>query len=143
MDKPRWLLGWAQEGTGKVMSKRSVVLEIAGQKLSLRTNRDDAYLQSLTDYVSDQVTALKGAAPRAPFEKICLLVALQIADELFAERDHSETLQQEFERRSMAMLDFLDRELGHTDSDPRPQQPAWSETAEVTQGAARRRPDVR
>lgn len=102
-----------EQGDKDVMTaKRSVMLEVAGHRLGLKTDRDDSFLDNLAGYVSDQVRELRQAAPRAPMDKVCLLVALQIADELFAERAHNQALTEEIERRSEAVLSLLERELG-------------------------------
>ena len=99
--------------TGKVMdAKRSVVLDVSGQRLSLRTDKDEAFLQTLARYVGDQVDALKAAAPSVSMEKVCLLVALQLADELFTERENVKGLQNEIECRAQQMLKILDKEIG-------------------------------
>ena len=96
-------------------AKRSVVLDVSGQRLSLKTDKDEAFINALAGYVGDQVDALKAAAPRVTREKIYLLVALQIADELFAERENVESLQEEIESSAQRMLRILDTELGETE----------------------------
>ncbi len=92
-------------------AKRSVVLDIAGQRLSLKTDRDNESLKALSSFVGDQVEALRKAAPQIPMEKVCLLVALQIADTLFEERQSAQGIYEEFEQRSQQLLRLLDDEL--------------------------------
>ena len=121
--------------TRKVMgAKRSVVLDVAGQRLSVRTDRDESFLHELAGYVGEQVDALKAAAPQAGMDKVCLLVALQIADELLAEREHVKGLQEEIEARSQRMLEILDKELGETGA------PVWSHARSGQEPLARPTP---
>ena len=106
--------------SGNVMasSKRSVGLNIAGIQLSLKTDRDDNELQELTEYVGSQVEELRAAAPAMSTQKICLLVALKLADELFAEREANRTLTDEVMTRSKSILDVLEAELGNAQASP-------------------------
>ncbi len=91
---------------------RSVTVHIAGQRLSLRTDREDAFLQHIADYVGSLVEGLQSAAPQVPPQQVYLLVALQLADELYAERERLQDVYQEIERRSGHILDVVDAELG-------------------------------
>ncbi len=69
--------------------KRSVHVEIAGQRLSIRSDEGPQYVQELADYVDAQLQRLtQGKRASAPnVQRIALLVAIQLADELFRERD--------------------------------------------------------
>jgi cell division protein ZapA (FtsZ GTPase activity inhibitor) len=91
---------------------RSVYLDIDHQKLSLRTDRDEAILQELARYVDQQVIALRKAAPRVPTQQVYLLVALQLADELFAARDRHRDLGADVLQRGEALVKLIDAELG-------------------------------
>ena len=99
-------------------TKRSVTLTIAGHALSLKTDREGEVLHELAEYVSSLVEELRSAAPNVPMQKICLLVALKLADELYAERENTRTLCGEVERRSQLVLDLLDTELGEVANTP-------------------------
>lgn len=69
--------------------KRSVQVEIAGQRLSIRSDEGPQYVQELADYVDAQLQRLtQGKRASAPnVQRVALLVAIQLADELFRERD--------------------------------------------------------
>lgn len=68
--------------------KRSVQVEIAGVKLAIRSDAGPEYVQHLADYVDGHLRELGGSS-RSSYNlgKVALLVAVQIADELFRERD--------------------------------------------------------
>jgi cell division protein ZapA (FtsZ GTPase activity inhibitor) len=98
---------------------RSVYLDIDHQKLSLRTDRDEAILQELARYVDQQVIALRKAAPLVPTQQVYLLVALQLADELFAARDRHRDLGADILQRGESLIKLIDAELG-ADKNPEP-----------------------
>ena len=70
------------------MAKRSVQVEIAGQRLSIRSDEGTQYVQQLADYVDAQIRQLTSGRRGTPsVQRVALLVASQLADELFRERD--------------------------------------------------------
>lgn len=90
---------------------RSVTLDIAGERLSLRTDRDEDFLKELAEYVSHQIETLRGQARGVAIQHVYLLVALKLADELYDERERSAALLGELADRSKRMIDMVDREL--------------------------------
>lgn len=70
------------------MSKRSIEVEVAGYKLRGSKGRDEQYLRQVALYVETMVEAQeRGSSPSAPLPQIALQVALNLADELFQERE--------------------------------------------------------
>ncbi|MCX4245485.1 cell division protein ZapA [Paraliomyxa miuraensis] len=68
--------------------KRSFQVEIAGQRLSIRSDEGPQYVQQLADYVDAQLRQLtQGRRATPSVQRVALLVAIQLADELFRERD--------------------------------------------------------
>jgi cell division protein ZapA len=88
--------------------KQSVEVEIAGQKLVIRTDEGPAYVHELADYVDAQLRQV-GGERRATFnlQRVALLVAMKLADELFREKD----LHRQFRQRMNAKLEALDAAL--------------------------------
>jgi cell division protein ZapA len=72
-----------------VVVKRSVHVEIAGQRLSIKSDEGPQYVQELAEYVDAWLGRLtQGKRASAPnLQRVALLVAIQLADELFRERD--------------------------------------------------------
>jgi cell division protein ZapA len=87
--------------------KRTVQVEIAGQQLSIRSDEGPEYVQELADYVDGLVRELTGGQRTVSPQRVALLVAVQIADELFREKD----LNQRFRARIEARLRALDGAL--------------------------------
>lgn len=60
---------------------RTIKIHIAGQQYVLRSDADEAYVQSLADSVNQRIDALKGSRLVATQSDI-VLAALKLADEL-------------------------------------------------------------
>lgn len=87
--------------------KQSVEVEIAGQKLVIKSDEGPGYVQELADYVDAQLRQIAGGRSTLNLQRIALLVAIQIADELFREKD----LHRQFRTRVEAKLAALDLAL--------------------------------
>lgn len=86
----------------------SVSISIRGKALSLRTDHDPAFVQSLAHYLDRKVSALAQQAPHAPFDKLLMLASLTVAEELFQARQELDVLREEVRRSSATILDLLD-----------------------------------
>ncbi|MDC0723010.1 cell division protein ZapA [Nannocystis bainbridge] len=91
--------------------KRSVQVEIAGQTLTIRSDEGQDYVQQLAEFVDGHLQLLSSGAKRvnsaANAQRVALLVAMQIADELFREKD----LHQRFRHKVHERLQGLRRAL--------------------------------
>lgn len=59
---------------------RSVPLNIAGQRISIRTDQSETYLNALASEVNGLIDSLRQAAPQAGMPQIMALAAIQLAD---------------------------------------------------------------
>lgn len=72
---------------------REIDLEIAGQRLHIRTDEDEAYMKSLAAYVDEQMREIgKGQQRGIASLTIALLAALRIADEYHKSRSLGESV---------------------------------------------------
>ena len=72
--------------------KRRVDVEIMELPLSVRTERDDAWVHGLAGQVNRLLDELRRAAPSATPQQLAVLVALNLAEELQLERERSATI---------------------------------------------------
>ena len=87
--------------------KQSVQVDIAGQTLSIRSDEGPQYVRELAEYVDAQLREMTlGKRPASP-HRVALLLAMQIADELFREKD----LHARFKARIEARLQALEQSL--------------------------------
>jgi cell division protein ZapA (FtsZ GTPase activity inhibitor) len=75
--------------------KRRVDVQIMELPLSVRTERDDAWVHGLAGQVNRLLDELRRAAPSASPQQLAVLVALNLAEELQLERERSATIRDE------------------------------------------------
>ncbi len=90
--------------------KRSVSVQIAGQRYSLRSDADDQTVKDLAVFVDGRIKDIQRQARTADTQSVAILVAMQIAEELFAEREARAALKQKVRDKSKSLLQFLERE---------------------------------
>lgn len=81
------------EGSEEV--KRRVDVTVMGLPLSVRTERDDAWVHGLANTVSRRLEELKRGAKNASAQQLAVLLALNMAEELQLEREKSAALANE------------------------------------------------
>jgi cell division protein ZapA (FtsZ GTPase activity inhibitor) len=86
-----------------------VTVEIAGHRLSIRTDAEEPYLRELARYVHGHIRdAQRGARGAVGADAIATLAALRIADDLFRERRDRVELERRVREQSKAILQELD-----------------------------------
>lgn len=94
----------------RVMSDVSVTtVQIFGQEYKIRGFEDRSYVEKVAAYVHEKMRELAESSSSLPPERLAVLAALNIADELFQEsRKRTEALSS-IEERAEAMLSQLDQ----------------------------------
>jgi cell division protein ZapA len=90
--------------------KRSVSVQIAGIRYSLKTDEDDRWVKTLAAYVDGKMREAQKHARTPDTQSVAVLTALQIAEELFRERRDSTELRRRIREKSQSLLDYLERE---------------------------------
>ena len=90
--------------------KRSVPVQIAGVRYSLKTDEDDRWVKMLAAYVDGKIREAQKHSRTPDTQSVAVLTALQIAEELFHERRDSSELRRRIRERSQSLLDYLERE---------------------------------
>lgn len=85
------------------MSTVRATVEIFGQRLGLRADGDAARLQELARFVDQRMREVADQASSVDSVKIAVLTALNIADELFRERETDR------DARQLALEDHAER----------------------------------
>jgi len=94
------------------MSPSTVSVEIAGHRYPIRSNLDAAYVAELAAYVDAKMRTAAEAAPASDMLGLALLVALNIADECFRERQHQSSSTGELNERALRLERLVDDALG-------------------------------
>ena len=95
-------------------NKKTVQVQIFGTDYALKSDKDTEHVQSIAKYVDDKLEALAKNTNVKSQTKIAVLVALNIADELFRLRESHEAVQQQLigiETQSKKICDSVDEHL--------------------------------
>lgn len=88
--------------------RRSVTVEIAGEKHVLRSDAPAEYTHAVAAHVDSTIRTLTAGSSLEP-HRIAILAALFITDELFRVREELHELRDEVERRSAVLVDLFER----------------------------------
>jgi cell division protein ZapA len=105
--------------------KRSVQVEIAGQQLTIRSDEGAEYVHQLAEYVDAHLRVLSGGrriTNTSGLQRVALLVAMQLADELFREKDLHQRFRRRVNDRLLGLrraLDEHERRLAALDEQPK------------------------
>ena len=90
---------------------RVITVEIGGQRYPIRSTLDAAYVAELAAFVDTKMRAAIDAAPSSDGLGLAILVALNIADELFRARASQTEAEDELNQRAMRLERYVDEVL--------------------------------
>jgi cell division protein ZapA len=93
------------------MEHRVVTVEIGGQRFPIRSGLEQGYVSELAAYVDAKMRAAGDAAPAADGFGLAILVALNLADELFRCRDRQATTNGDLNERALRLEQLVDDAL--------------------------------
>jgi cell division protein ZapA len=88
-----------------------VTVEIGGQRYPIRSVLDERYVAELAAYVDQKMRTASDSAPASDMLGLAVLVALNIADEYFRERDQQSVSSDDLQERAMRLERILDEAL--------------------------------
>jgi cell division protein ZapA len=95
-------------------------VEIFGRRFELRATEGGEHLEELARYVDRRMRELAEVSPQVDTAKLAVLVALNIADELFRERNtEPESREQKFTQRVEGLVAQIDEALKPSSRGPR------------------------
>ncbi|MEO5767063.1 MAG: cell division protein ZapA [Polyangia bacterium] len=87
--------------------KRSVTVQVAGQRYTLKTDQDDRLVKSLSAYVDNKFRDVQKASRSPDTQAVAILTALQVAEELFQTRQEAADLKKSVREKARSLLDYL------------------------------------
>jgi cell division protein ZapA len=87
--------------------KRSVTVQIAGQKYSLRTDDDDRLVRAIATYVDGKFREIQRLTRNPDTQAVAILTALQAAEDLFRAREETAALKGRVRDKTRSLLDYL------------------------------------
>jgi cell division protein ZapA len=88
-----------------------VTVEIAGQRYPIRSGLDEQYVAELAAYVDQKMRSAVKAAPESDMLGLAILVALNIADDVFRARQQQSTVHGELNERAIQLEQLVDTVL--------------------------------
>ena len=88
-----------------------ITVEIGGQRYPIRSGLDERYVAELAAYVDQKMRAAAESAPESDILGLAVLVALNIADELFRARDQQSSVHGDINERAMRLERIVDEVL--------------------------------
>lgn len=93
------------------MSEPSIKVEIYNQTYNIRSDGDNEYIHRLASYVDGKMREVTAGTYTVDSQKVAILAALHIADELHQLKSQHENMDNELATRSADCTDELDRIL--------------------------------
>ena len=90
--------------------KRSVTVQIGGARYALKTDEDDRWVKAVAAFVDSKFRDTQKHTRTVDTQAVAVLTALQIAEELFSERQLSSELRKKIREKSQSLLEVLARE---------------------------------
>src|SRR5688572_1906694 len=90
---------------------RVIPVEINGHRYPIRTSLEPEYVTRLVSYVDERMRAAADSSPTGDQQRLAVLAALNIADELFRARDMTVARDGKLAERAGELERLLDRVL--------------------------------
>ena len=90
---------------------RVVTVEIAGQRYPIRSALDERYIAELSAYVESKMRLASDSAPTSDILGLAMLVALNLADEVFRLRAQHSEANGELNARALRLERIVDEVL--------------------------------
>ena len=95
-----------------MLDPTSVTVKIYGQEYTLRGEADADYVQEVARFVDARMREISATSSVAMTTKVAILAAINIADELFRERQKRHEALSLLDERSGQMANLLEKEVG-------------------------------
>jgi len=103
-----------QNGNPERASGPVVTVNIFGADYAIRSGADSEYIRKVAAHVDALMREIASRVSHVSATKIAVLAALQITDELFSERNMSESDRRQLSERTEDLLSRLDQTLLET-----------------------------
>ena len=91
---------------------RLVKVRIFGQEYSIRATTEEKYIKEVAAYVDKKMAEIQKSVPSGlNASKIAILAAMNIADDLFAEKRNREKSTNEVERKVSSLIEVVEEAI--------------------------------
>ncbi len=90
--------------------KKRFDIHVLGHQVSVLSDAGNEHVANVVSYVNSKADEIDKTSKNIPAEKAAILVALNIADELFRLKGEKENIYKLLESRSTNLIDFIDEQ---------------------------------
>lgn len=91
--------------------KRSVEVNIMGQKLQIRSDSDEAYVEEIAAFVDKKIREIVARTKSVASTQVVILAAMNIADEFFKYKQKVGVKHSNVAKKLEAMIEHIDLRL--------------------------------
>jgi cell division protein ZapA len=91
--------------------KSATTVEILGREYRIRGSADSEYVRQVASFVDEKLREVSRGAAGQPADRVAVLAAMNIADELFQLRRASSEQMTSIERRAEGLISLIDEKL--------------------------------
>jgi cell division protein ZapA (FtsZ GTPase activity inhibitor) len=91
--------------------KKTVVVQIAGQRYTIKSDAEESYVNDLARLVDRQIVAVQEKTKSAPLHSQVVLAALNIADSFMQEEHRLKALKKQVREKTSKLLKYIDLEV--------------------------------
>ncbi len=84
---------------------------IANSQFTIKTDADEAYIQDIARYLNGKIEEVQKKTKSVSTLNVIILSALNIADDLFRERNKERKYIRDVEDRSKNLIDVIERQI--------------------------------
>lgn len=93
---------------GEERLKKRFDIKVMGREFSVLSDRGDEYVEGVVKYVNDRAEEMGNTSKDIPTVNIAILVALNVADELFKLREEKEDFYSQLESKSEKLINYIE-----------------------------------
>jgi cell division protein ZapA len=94
-----------------MLEKNATTVEIFGREYKIRGVADEQYMRTVAGYVDKKMREVSSGSSLPSHDRLAILAALNIADELFQERKQASDVQTGIEQKANKLISILDQNL--------------------------------
>jgi cell division protein ZapA len=94
-----------------MLEKNATTVEIFGREYKIRGVADETYILKVAGYVDKKMREVSSGSSLPSHDRLAILAALNIADELFQERKQSSEVHSNIEQKANRLIGILDQNL--------------------------------
>ena len=94
-----------------MVEESSTTVEIFGREYKIKSVADEGYIQRVAEFVDGKMKEVSQGSSFPAQDRLAIMAAVNIADELFQQKERSASVFSEIEQKTDKLIDVLDQNL--------------------------------